>query len=159
MQRSFVIVACAAVLTACVTAKVERDSELAPQPMWEATLVPAEGQTVHGTVTVLPLGGGGAGTATRSRVTVSLVGATPGASHGWHIHRGTCGSDGPIVGPAASYAPVPVGSAGAAQLIVEMPFVLTRGGSYFAHVHDAVVRGVDACGTLQPVSAPSMTTR
>ena len=149
MQRSFVLVACAAVLTGCVTAKVERDSQLAPEPAWEATLTPGAGHTLRGRVTVLPLPGGGGGIASRSRVTVSIEGAAPGASYAWHVHRGTCGSDGPIVGPASNYVPVPVGGGGAAQLIAEIPIRLSRGGAYFAHVHDAVGSNVAACGALQ----------
>lgn len=157
MQRTFVLIAGAALLTACVTPRVQRDSELAPQAAWEATLVSSAGHTLHGTVTVTPIGDDGGGAALRSRVAVSLAGATPGSSHAWHIHRGSCGSDGSIVGPAASYTPVPIGSGGAAQLIAEMPIRLTPGGSYFAHVHDAAAMGVEACGALHQAGTALVT--
>ena len=160
MKGSFVLVASAALLTACVAAKVERDSGIAPQTMWEATLLPASGHTLHGTVTVTPLADDGAqGWAPRSRVAVSVVGATPGSSHAWHLHRGVCGSDGPIVGPASSYAAVPVGSSGAAQLIAEMPIRLSGEGPYFAHVHETGAMGVEACGALLPANGTVLTTR
>jgi hypothetical protein len=136
---------------------VQRDSELAPQPAWEATLASTSGHSLHGTVVVTPLRDDETGVVIRSRVTVSLAGATPGSSHAWHIHQGTCGSDGPIVGPAASYTPVPIGSGGAAQLIAEMPIRLDQGGSYFAHVHDASAAGVEACGALRKAGAVLVT--
>jgi hypothetical protein len=158
MKGSFVLVASVALLTACVAAKVERDSGIAPQTMWEATLAPASGHTLHGTVTVTPIADDGQGWAPRSRVAVSIVSAAPGSSHAWHLHRGVCGSDGPIVGPAASYAPVPVGSGGAAQLIAEMPIRLSGDGPYFAHVHETGAMGVEACGALLPVGGPTVLT-
>ena len=152
MLRSLVLAATAAALAACVTAKVERDSQLAQPTVWHATLTPAPGSTLHGSATVMTLTDGDRA-APRSRVTVDIAGSRRGALHAWHIHKGVCGSDGPIVGPARSYTPIPTGGAGAAQLIAEMPFVLAPSVHYFVHVHDAAVTSVEACGALAPVTA------
>lgn len=159
MKRPLVLIACAAVLAGCVTAKVERDSQIMQDPMWEATLDPVGPNNVRGTVMVLPLGGDRRGTASTARVTLSIVNAQPGSSHAWHIHRGLCASDGPIVGPAAGYTRVPIGSDGAGQLIVDMPVVLNRDTPYFVHVHDADAMSIEACGALRQSTARSNSRR
>jgi len=152
MRRSLLIaaVAAAAAVAGCVTARVERDSQLAQGPVWRAELTPARGQTVHGSVTVVPLRVGERAADMRSRVMISIAGSTNGASHAWHVHYGMCGSDGAIVGPARSYPPIPIGAAGAAQMTAELPISLNEGVRYFVHVHDAAGMGVAACGSLQP---------
>ena len=149
MKRLLVLIACAAVLTGCVTAKVERDSQIMQDPMWEATLDPVGTHNVRGTVMVLPLGGDQRGTPSTARVTLSLVNVEPGPSHAWHIHQGVCGSDGPIVGPSDRYTRVPIGRDGVGQLIVDLPIVLKRDTPYFVHVHDADAMGIETCGALR----------
>jgi len=160
MRRSLLLAAVAAAAVAgCVTAKVERDSQLTRAPAWRAELVPAPGQTLHGSATVVPLRGDGRDADSRSRVMISLAGSTNGATHAWHVHYGACGSDGAIVGRARNYPPIPIGAAGAAQMSVEMPFVLNPGVHYFVHIHDASGTGVGACGALQPVTGQVVAAR
>lgn len=159
MRRSLLLTAFAAAAVAgCVTARTERDSQLSQALVWRAELVPAPGQTVHGTATVVPLSGDGRDANSRSRVTIALAGSTNGASHMWHVHYGLCGSDGAIVGPARSYPSIPIGPAGASQMTVEMPFVLNPGVRYFVHIHDATGMGVGACGALRPSSTQAVVT-
>lgn len=148
MKRPFVLLGFAAVLTGCVTAKVERDSQIMQDQMWEATLNPVGTHDVRGTVMVLPLGGDQRQTTSTARVTLSIRNVEPGTSHAWHIHRGVCGSDGPIVGPAAAYTRIPIGGDGVGQLIVDLPVVLNKDTPYFVHVHDADAMGIEACGAL-----------
>ena len=159
MSRSLVLAAMATALAGCVTPPTERDSQLARAPVWNATLTSEGGATLHGTVTVLTLLGEGRDAVPRSRVTVWVAGSRNGASHPWHIHRGVCGSDGPVVGPASSYPPVPIAGAGEAQLTTELPFVLSERERYFAHIHEAGRMDVGACGALVPNAAPQVLTR
>lgn len=151
MRRSLLYAALAAATVAgCVTARVERDSQLEQGPVWQAELTPMNGQRLHGSTTVVRLRGDGRDAESRSRVMVAIDGSTNGALHAWHIHYGLCGSDGAIVGPARAYPPIPIGGAGAAQMTLEMPIVLDRGVRYFVHIHDAAGSGVAACGALVP---------
>jgi hypothetical protein len=39
---------------------------------------------------------------------VDISNAVPGAQHPWHVHRGQCGSDQGIFGPADAYTPLMV---------------------------------------------------
>ncbi|HET7456520.1 MAG TPA: hypothetical protein VFJ74_02630 [Gemmatimonadaceae bacterium] len=162
MRRPLVVAALAAgaaLAASCVTAKVERDSQLTQGQTWRADLAPASGRTLHGNVTVVALRGNVGDRDARSRVIVSLAGSTNGASHGWHIHYGQCGSDGAIVGPARSYPPIPIGAAGAAQLTAELPFVLNDRVRYFVHIHEAGGMGVGACGSLRPIVPQAVVAR
>lgn len=160
MRRTLLFGALAATAAAgCVTARVERDSQLEPGPVWQAELTPVKGQRLYGAATVVRLRGDGRDVDSRSRVMVSIDGSTNGALHVWHIHYGLCGSDGAIVGPARSYPPIPIGGAGAAQMTLEMPFVLNRGVRYFVHVHEARGSGVAACGALVPSTTPVVAAR
>jgi hypothetical protein len=155
MRRPLLLaaLAAAAIAAGCVTAKVERDSQLPRGPVWRAELAPGPGQTLHGSVTVVPLSGDGRDADSRSRVMISLAGSANGAVHAWHVHYGACGSDGAIVGRARAYPPIPIGAAGAVQMQVEMPWVLNPGVRYFVHIHDAAGMGVGACGALRPEPA------
>lgn len=75
----------------------------APGEDWKAELRGQSGATVGGTVEARS---GTEGTT----ATIQLQGASSGSRHPWHIHRGTCGSNGPIVGPATAYPLLVVGS-------------------------------------------------
>ena len=50
----------------------------------------------------------------RTRARVDISNAVPGAEHPWHVHRGQCGSDQGILGPADAYKPLKVGGNGRA---------------------------------------------
>src|SRR5688572_1321631 len=50
----------------------------------------------------------------RTRAEVSISNAVPGGKHPWHVHRGRCGSDQGIFGPADAYKPLEVGGNGRA---------------------------------------------
>ena len=150
MLRALVLGACAASLAGCVTARVELDSQIGDEPVWQATLEPSPGARLHGSASVVALTPR-EDPSPRSRVTVAIAGAADGASHVWHVHLGACGSDGPIVGRSRAYTAIPVAGAGEARLVAEMPFVLDRRADYFVHVHESQGRGVEACGALLPV--------
>lgn len=68
---------------------------------------------------------------------LSVAGARAGATHPWHIHAGTCGSGGAIVGPAASYPPLTIGSNGQATATARIPVGLESSAQYYVNIHQS----------------------
>jgi hypothetical protein len=90
--------------------------------------------------------------ADRTRAHVSLSNAVPGGEHPWHVHRGRCGSDQGIFGPADAYKPVKVGDNGRAVSDADLPVATPRTGEFFVNVHASAqnMRTIIACGNLAP---------
>ncbi|HEU4642789.1 MAG TPA: hypothetical protein VFS44_10075 [Gemmatimonadaceae bacterium] len=119
-------------------------------PQWTATLTaPA---SYHGKEKV---GGTAAATADSARqstrVTVSLTGAAAGSTHPWHVHKGTCGHDQGIVGPADAYPPITTDSSGAGTGTANVSQVLSPSGQYMVNVHESAskMKSIVACGELK----------
>ena len=89
---------------------------------------------------------------TQARVDISN--AVPGAKHPWHVHRGQCGSDQGILGPADAYKPLKVESDGKASATAALPMPLPKTGDYFVNVHASArnLKSIVACGNLAPPS-------
>lgn len=88
----------------------------------------------------------------RTRGRVEISNAVPGAVHPWHVHRGQCGSDQGILGPADAYKPLEVGGSGRASSEAVLPIPSPKTGDYFVNVH-ASARNMGttvACGNLAP---------
>ena len=83
---------------------------------------------------------------------VELSNAVPGSRHPWHVHRGKCGSDQGILGPADAYEPLKVEGNGRASENAELSIPLPRSGSYFINIHAAPrnLSTIVACGNLAP---------
>jgi Cu/Zn superoxide dismutase len=99
------------------------------QPIWRGMLMPMNGSTVSGTVTVRPISDA------QTQATLNLAGATAGAVHPWHIHSGTCAQPGGVVGPATAYTAASVGADGTATVVVTLPFATPTSGAYSVNVH------------------------
>jgi hypothetical protein len=115
---------------------------------WSATLAPAAGSPapeVSGTATVM-----GNADSTQTRVDVALSGATPGAGHPWHLHRGTCGNDEGIVGEASAYTPLTVGINGRATGSATLEIPMPRSGEFMVNIHASPddLGTIVACGNL-----------
>lgn len=110
---------------------------------WAATINPQGGTTITGTAAAV-------GDLRQTHVTVSLGSATAGAVHPWHIHAGQCGDNGPIVGPAANYPPLTVGTDGTANASATVLAGLTTGTRYYVNVHKSPseMGTIVACGNL-----------
>jgi hypothetical protein len=83
---------------------------------------------------------------------VEISNAAPGGVHPWHVHRGQCGSDQGIFGPADAYEPLKVEGDGRASATAELPMALPRTGSFFVNVHASSrnMSTIVACGNLAP---------
>jgi hypothetical protein len=88
----------------------------------------------------------------RTRGHVDLANAVPGAVHPWHVHRGQCGSDLGILGPADAYKPLKVGDNGRASADAVLPIPSPKTGDYFVNVHASArnMGTIVACGNLAP---------
>jgi hypothetical protein len=85
---------------------------------------------------------------------VSLSNAVPGGKYPWHVHRGQCGSDQGIFGPADAYKPLKVESDGKATSTAVLPVPTPKTGEYFVNVHASSrnMKTIVACGNLAPPS-------
>jgi hypothetical protein len=90
-----------------------------------------------------------------SRVTVTISNATSGGLHPWHIHRGRCGDNGPIVGDASAYKPLAVDSKGNASASARLNIPMPESGDYYVNVHALATNmgTIISCGNLAaPIS-------
>ena len=83
---------------------------------------------------------------------VAIANAAPGGEHPWHVHRGRCGADQGVLGPAADYPVLKVGGDGQAQADATLPLPLPSEGEYFINVHASAANmgTIVACGNLAP---------
>ncbi|MBA3761267.1 MAG: hypothetical protein H0X07_12130 [Gemmatimonadales bacterium] len=90
--------------------------------------------------------------ADRTQAQVNLSNAVPGGVHPWHVHRGRCGQDQGIFGPAEAYKPLKVGGDGRASSKGELPVSTPKTGEYFVQVHASAqnMKTIVACGNLAP---------
>jgi hypothetical protein len=83
---------------------------------------------------------------------VAIANAAPGGVHPWHVHRGQCGADQGILGPADSYKPLEVEGNGRASGTANLPIPLPKTGDFFINVHASAANmgTIVACGNLAP---------
>ncbi len=88
----------------------------------------------------------------QTRAHVEISNAVPGGQHPWHVHRGQCGSDQGIFGPADAYKPLKVEGDGRAKGDAVLPVAVPRSGSFFINVHASSrnMSTIIACGNLAP---------
>jgi hypothetical protein len=87
-----------------------------------------------------------------SVATISISNATAGGQHPWHIHRGRCGDNGPIVGDAAAYKPLAVDEKGNSSATARLNVPLPPDGNYYVNVHALATNmgTIISCGNLAP---------
>jgi hypothetical protein len=83
---------------------------------------------------------------------VSVENAAPGGKHPWHVHRGQCGNDQGVLGPADAYEPLEIGGDGRATRTARLPIPLPTDGEYMVNVHASTdnMGTIIACGNLAP---------
>jgi hypothetical protein len=87
-----------------------------------------------------------------SVVTVNISNATSGGQHPWHVHRGRCGDNGPVVGDASAYKPLAVDEKGNASATARLNLPLPQDGNYYVNVHALATNmsTIISCGNLAP---------
>lgn len=85
-----------------------------------------------------------------TRAVVSIFGATPGATHPWHVHAGRCGDDRGILGQPSDYAPIAIGADGRGDAVATVSSALPVLGDYFVNVHASPTEmwKIVSCGNL-----------
>lgn len=124
--------------SACATVPLFEPAE------WNAEVTPRAGSDVRANVRV--------GTAPgQTAAAINLVGGQAGATHPWHVHRGTCATGGAIVGDPAAYPPLRPNSAGAATATALIRVQLVPGEDYHINVHQSpeALNQIIACGDLR----------
>jgi hypothetical protein len=83
---------------------------------------------------------------------VEITNAVPGGRHPWHVHKGQCGSDQGVLGPADAYKPLEVADNGHASSSAVLPVPLPKSGNYFVQVHASShnMGTIVSCGNLAP---------
>ena len=90
--------------------------------------------------------------ADQTQAHVNISNAVPGGLHPWHVHRGQCGQDQGVLGPADAYRALKVDGDGRATSDATLPIPLPKTGSYFVNVHASArnMGTIIACGNLAP---------
>lgn len=81
---------------------------------------------------------------------VTIRGDVANAVRPWHVHFGTCGSGGDIVGDDLAYPRLNTGSGGMASAAARISFDLDEDEPYHVNIHesDAALQNIIACGDL-----------
>jgi len=92
--------------------------------------------------------------ASQTKAHAEITNAAPGGAHPWHVHRGQCGNDMGVLGPADAYPVLKVGGDGKAQADADLPIPMPAAGQYFVNVHASAqnMATIVACGNLAPPS-------
>jgi hypothetical protein len=110
---------------------------------WSSNIQPVGGFTVRGTAKAQSVGVG-------TGVTISIEGAAHHAQHPWHVHRGVCGDNGPIVGSATDYPVLGVSMEGKASANATIGTSLNERESYYVNIHKSPTElgTIVGCGKL-----------
>lgn len=82
-------------------------------------------------------------------VSVAVAGDQNGAVRPWHVHAGTCGSGGAIVGDATAYPPLRVGATGGADATARLAVGLDTAASYYVNIHESSTNLGNIIGCMQ----------
>ncbi|HEX6559556.1 MAG TPA: hypothetical protein VF021_08835 [Longimicrobiales bacterium] len=137
-------------LLAACTAHTE-NGKVSVQPItdrigdWSATLTPQNNSGVRGSVAARSA-------AISTGVSISIAGASSGAQHPWHVHRGGCSDNGAVVGDGSKYPVLSAGADGTASASANIDVGLTEDAVYSVNVHKSPteLNVIVACGTLHP---------
>jgi Cu/Zn superoxide dismutase len=140
------VVACGGGTQPGASSPTSTPSTLPPALVFPMAGVGAANQGVTGTATIQKTADGSG-----YRITIDVKGLVPNSAHVYHIHKGSCANNGPIVTPLRN--PLKADAAGHATAIndVASPY---QGTGYYANVHtgpdlsSAANAAPCACGDL-----------
>ena len=151
-MRRVVLIATALLTVACVkttrdpvTGAVDVDVESPTQQgeQWRAGLTAQGGAALSGNLISRVIAG-------QTTSTINVSGGTAGARHPWHVHSGTCGSGGPIVGDPNAYPILAIGENGQGTASAQVQVQLNEAQQYHVNVHASAsdMATIVACGNL-----------
>lgn len=139
IRRSLLLTPALALMAACASGGAGT-----PRPPATGSGAPSGNTTLRWSGQILAMGGSqvrGSAAATtigsRTEVIVSITRGTAGGTHPWHVHRGTCGSGGPVVGSGGAYPPLQPDQAGNANETANLSVALSAGERYHVNVHES----------------------
>ena len=145
------LIAAATTLAGCGGHAVKIDPKAQPVAnQWNAVLATPAGLSgaiqVRGTGWLAPNPKDSA----KAKAHVEVTNAAPGGVHPWHVHRGQCGNDMGVLGPADAYKPLKVGGDGEAKNDADLSIPMPTVGDYFINVHASAqnMGTIVACGNL-----------
>jgi hypothetical protein len=119
-------------------------------PGWKATLGEVDDSDISGSAEMeLVEPAGSEAAPARYRVGVTILGAKPGARHGWRVRAGTCDETGVTLGAVGAYGPILVDERGGGSSSTEISATLAPGRPYAVNVHAAGTSAVIACGEFK----------
>lgn len=126
----------------------------APVIRMQAALSPQGSYSARGTATLTPVPRDD--NMPHTRAVVNLSGAPGNALMPWHVHTGVCGSNGPIVGVAASYTNLLVTPEGNSELTIVLPFGMPADTPLHVNVHrsPSQMGEIVACGPVSTTVSP-----
>lgn len=145
-MRTTLALAATAALVACGPSQssLELPSPIAASRVsasWTATLEPVGASTMRGTATVQAVNN-------QQTIHLQITGGAPGTSHPWHIHSGSCGTGGSVVG-STPYPALGTSSDGTASMSTVLATPVS-GGNHFVDIHVSPSDPtVAACGELR----------
>jgi hypothetical protein len=118
---------------------------------WKATLGGVDHSGISGSAEMELVQPGDSRTAApaRYRVGVTILGAKPGARHGWRVRAGMCDETGVTLGAVGAYGPISVDERGGGMSSTEIGATLVPGQTYTVNVHAVGASAVIACGELK----------
>ena len=137
----------AALLTGCATTPAGREVRTTADMQWHGRIYAgeqgelSEDQVSVATATMTRLATGS------TRATVTLRGGLIEAAYPWHIHVGTCGSQGPIVGNPDSYDTLSASASGMGSATANLDTALDPAKTYYINLHREDM-GIVACGNM-----------
>lgn len=142
-MRLLAIAAIAALLGGCASSETVPASA-ADTREWNGTLEAQSGSDLRGAARANSVRGSTA-------AVVRIAGAEANAVHPWHIHAGTCGSGGAIVGQASAYQPLRANASGDATARGTINVTLQPGQSYYVNIHASPqnLGTIVACGQIR----------
>jgi hypothetical protein len=96
---------------------------------WRADLMSKNGSTVVGSAEIDAKG------TDSTRMEVKIKGGTARTEYAWHLHSGSCATDGPIVGDKMAYPKLMTDSSGAGEIDVNLAIATPVSGDHSVHVH------------------------
>ncbi|MFN2383728.1 MAG: hypothetical protein ABR559_05625 [Gemmatimonadota bacterium] len=132
-------------LAACSARGEVNTSGAGTMQSWTAN-VAASGTDGHSGFATASTDGSG-----ETRANVTLTGGSEGGNHPWHIHSGTCGSDGAIVGDPAAYPALRPDPSGNASATATLDVALDPQASYHVNLHQSptALGTIVGCGELR----------
>lgn len=146
------LLGCLAVTPGCATERGTTETRMGSDTQWHGRIyrgtAGVEGEqdeVATATMTRLSMG-----TGDNVRASLAGRGGLAAGSYPWHVHAGTCGSDGAIIGPADEYPPFDAGGAGMGNVTADFNGNVSPDAQYYVNIHrSADDLTVIACGNLE----------